>query len=63
MIGMCVVMGEIADQDGQSAITWGGLCALLCIGAIFVPFPFLRVLAAGALTFAAMIALKLIRNR
>lgn len=62
--GVCVLAAKIADADEESSLLWGGVAALLCfLGVYFAFTPFLRMLAAGVLTFIFMIAFKMVRDR
>ena len=62
-IGMCVIIGKIADADGQSGIIWGAVTFLLCFGSLAMPLPFLRILIAGVAAIALMIAWKAVARR
>jgi hypothetical protein len=57
-IAMCVIIGKIADADGQSGVIWGAVTFLLCIGSLAVPLPFLRIMIAGVAAVALMIGWK-----
>ena len=62
-VALCVIMGKIADVDGQSGFLWGGITFLLCLAAFFtIPLPFARFLLAGVLAFLAMIVVKVVRK-
>jgi hypothetical protein len=61
-IGLCVVMGKIADADGRSGFLWGGITAALCVACLFIPIPYARFLLAGVVAFVAMIVVKMIRK-
>ena len=61
MVGAIV---KIASADDQSPLAWGGVALLLGIACcMIVPFPFIRVLLAGMLTFGAMIGYKVMANK
>ena len=62
-IGGCVVMGKVAAAEDGSALAWGGITFLICIGCMFVPFPYVRILGAMFLSFVLMIVVRLIRDR
>ncbi len=62
-IGLCIVMARIASADNQSAILWGCITGVVCLGSLLLPWPYLRFLIAGVLVFITMIAVKALRNR
>lgn len=62
-IGGCVVMGRIADYENRSALTWGGVTALLCIGGFFLPIPFLRTILALVAAFVLMIVAGIVSKK
>lgn len=62
-IGGCVVMGKIAAVEDDSALAWGGITFLICIGSMFVPLPYVRILGAMFVSFVLMIVVRLIRDR
>jgi hypothetical protein len=62
-IGVCVVMGKIAGQDGHSGWIWGLITFGLCAACIVIPLPFLRLGIAGILSFAGLIVYKIVAQR
>ncbi|HUS92583.1 MAG TPA: hypothetical protein VM695_12075 [Phycisphaerae bacterium] len=59
----CVVVGlmaQVARMENRSAILWGGFTALVCVGTVFIPLAFLRVLIAAVVSFLSMTALKMV---
>ncbi len=60
--GMIGVMAKIADADGQSAVIWGAVTLGLIVLSMFIPMPFLRLLAAGIAAFALMIVVKVMKG-
>lgn len=63
VIAMCVVMAKLADAEDRSGILWGSLTLVLCLGSFGIPFPFVRVIAAGVAAFVLMIVSKIIAER
>lgn len=63
LIGICVVMAKIASADDQSGMTWFFVTFFLCMGSLLIPLPFIRLLIAGVLSFAAMIGYKMYAAR
>jgi hypothetical protein len=61
-LALCVLMGKIADVDGQSALLWGAITFLLCLASLLIPIPHARFLIAGVVAFTAMIVVKMIRK-
>jgi hypothetical protein len=63
-IVLCFAMAKIASADDQSGILWGVLTFVILLGCgMLIPWPFVRVLIAGAVTFVAMIAWKAVADR
>ncbi|MBI1336473.1 MAG: hypothetical protein GC164_05875 [Phycisphaera sp.] len=62
-IGACVVMAKVASADDQSGVLWFFVTFALCIGALFIPLPFIRMLIAGIVAFVAMVGYKVMTNR
>ncbi|HUG90430.1 MAG TPA: hypothetical protein VML55_06335 [Planctomycetaceae bacterium] len=62
-IALCVIIGKIADADGQSGIIWGAVTFLLCFASLAIALPFLRILFAGVAAVVLMIAWKAIAGR
>jgi hypothetical protein len=67
-IGVCiagvVLMAKIADIERQSMVIWGVVTAGSCAAALFLlPWPFVRVIIAIALSFGALTVFKIIAKR
>ena len=59
-----VAMVKIAGADDQSPLLWGGIAFLLTAACVvLIPLPFIRVGIAFALSFVAMIAYKVLKDR
>jgi hypothetical protein len=59
-IAICIMVAKIADFENRSMILWFGITFVLCVGAIFLPLPFIRFLLAGAAALGGMFVLKLV---
>ncbi|GEM_PF-1363612 len=57
---LVAVMAKVADSDNMSAIIWGCVTFLVCLGCLFIPIPFLRLGIAIIIVFAAMTGYKMI---
>jgi hypothetical protein len=54
-----VAMSRLAENNGDSALKWGGITFGACLVAFFlVPVPFLRILLALGAVFVAMTVTK-----
>ena len=60
LIGACVVMYRVAQAEDLSGAFWVLITFSLCIGSLFLPLPFLRIIIAGAAAFGAMLVFKLL---
>ena len=54
-----VLMVRVARMEDRSPLLWGILTFCLCAGALFAPYPFLRIVGAISLAFAAMMIAKI----
>ena len=57
-IGLVVGMARLAAADDRSPILWGVITLSLCALALFIPFPFFRMLIVAVVVFLAMIVAK-----
>lgn len=58
-----VLVGGIANADDQSPLLWGGIMALLIVGAMALGlYPFLRVGIALAAVIVLMVVYKIVRR-
>ena len=62
IIALIVFMARLAGQENRSGLLWGLVTFALCFLCSLIPLPFVRVLIAGAISFGAMFAAKLIRD-
>lgn len=64
LIAVCVSVAKMASNDGQSGGLFGGITMLIALGLIVtMPFPFLRVLLAGAIGVVALIGYRVAFNK
>jgi len=59
-IVICVFMAKIASADEHSPMIWFGVTFILCVGAVFIPLPYLRFLIAGVVSFGLMLGYKML---
>lgn len=59
-IGLVAGMAKLAAADDRSPLLWGGITLGLCALALFIPFPFFRMLLVAIFVFVAMILAKVI---
>ena len=57
------VMVRVANLENRSPFIWGCVTFALCFLSLTIPFPFLRVVLAMAVSFGAMFVSKLITGR
>jgi hypothetical protein len=55
-----IIMGRIAYADDQSQLMWVVITFGICLGSLFIPLPFLRILIAGVVSFVLMIVYKMV---
>lgn len=55
-----IVMFKVARLENRSGLLWGGFTALVCVGSLFIPLVYLRVLIAAVVSFLSMTALKMV---
>ena len=56
---VCGTMARIASCEDLSPLLWGGIAAAICVATLFLlPWPYLRVLAAGVASVGAMMVYK-----
>ncbi|MBL8880952.1 MAG: hypothetical protein JNG88_17700 [Phycisphaerales bacterium] len=64
VLAVCIGVGRMASSEGLSGVLFGSLTFLICLGLIVVmPFPFLRILLAGALGFVGLIVYRVALNK
>ena len=59
---LCVVMYMIADIEERSPLLWGVITFVLCLLSLLIPIPFARILLAGVVAIAGMMACKMMRK-
>jgi len=61
---VCGTMVKIAICENFSGVLWGGITAAVCVATFFLmPWPYLRVLAAGIASVGAMMVYKLVSGK
>ncbi len=60
VLALCVFMYRVAVHENTSGWLWALITFVLCIGSLYIPLPFLRVLIAGGAAFGAMFVFKLL---
>ena len=58
IIAASVVLGRIAESQGDSALKWGFITFAACLVSLLIPLPFLRVLLAVGVVFGLMTVTK-----
>jgi len=59
LIAAVVLMVRVASMEGRSAVLWGVLTLVLCIGSAAIPLPMIRIVIAVVVSYGIMFALKL----
>jgi len=59
-IAVCVIVAKVAEADDESAVIWFCITFALCVAALTVPLPILRMLLAGLASFLIMTGRKLV---
>jgi len=52
------LMGRVASIEGRSPVLWAAVTFALCVGAMFAPWPLLRIVLAVVAALAIMMAAK-----
>jgi hypothetical protein len=61
---VCGTMAKIAIFENFSGVLWGGITVAICVATLFLmPWPYLRVLAAGIASVGAMMVYKLVTGK
>ena len=60
IIALCVFMYRPAVHEDLSGWFWVLITFALCIGSLFIPLPFLRIIIAGVAAFGAMLVFKML---
>lgn len=56
IVGMCIAMSRVAEEDGKSGFMWGAITFVICMVCQAIPLPLLNVLIGGVITFVVMAA-------
>ena len=57
IIGMCIAMSRVAEEDGKSGFMWGAITFVICfVCSLVIPLPMLNILIGGVITFVVMAA-------
>ncbi|MEM0914738.1 MAG: hypothetical protein AAGB29_12775 [Planctomycetota bacterium] len=62
IIAACVLMWRVAAADDHSPIIWMVVTLGICLAALLIPLPFIRIIIAVIVAFGVMIAVKAVKG-